>query len=86
MITPSLVTTSHSPSLFTWPPTVFTIEITCRIQDEQGKPVTEIRVMGDGRAEFDEFKSDFSMSAKRAANDALTKLVKAIGDAKGNLR
>lgn len=86
VITPSLVTTSHSPSLFTWPPTVFTIEITCRIQDAQGKPVTEIRVMGDGRAEFDEFKSDFSMSAKRAANDALAKLVKAIGDAKGSLR
>lgn len=86
VLTPSMATTSFSPSLFTWPPTIFTIELTCKISDPEGKPVTEVRAMGEGRAEFDEFKADFSLSAKRAADDVLKKLVKAIGEAAALLR
>ncbi len=86
VVVPTIATTSFSPSLFTWPPTVFTIELTCRVVDADGKPVTELRAMGDGRAEFEEFKGDLSLAARRAADDALRKLVKALADAKDTLR
>ena len=86
IITPVISTTSSSPSLLTWPPTVFTVELVCRIVDADGKPVTEVRAFATGRAEFDEFKGDFSLSAKRAADDALKNLVKVMGDAKLKLQ
>jgi hypothetical protein len=35
-------------------------------------------VQGEGRAEFDEFKTDLSLSARRAADEALKRLVKAV--------
>lgn len=75
---PEVTTTSYSPSLLTWPPTVFTIQIDASVRNAANAPVTQIRVQGEGRAEFDEFKSDFSLSAKRAAQDALRKLLEAI--------
>jgi hypothetical protein len=86
VVTPSITTTSFSPSIATWPPTIFTIELTCKVVNADGKSVTEVRAMGEGRAEFDEFKSDPSLSAKRAADDALKKLVKVLSDAKPQLR
>jgi hypothetical protein len=79
LITPRLLTSSSSDSLLTWPPTRFTIELTCQVNDSRGAPVTVLQVVGDGHATFDEFKRDFSMSANRAAEDALKKLVKALG-------
>lgn len=86
IVTPSISTTSFSPSIVTWPPTIFTIELTCKVVDVDGKAVTEVRAIGEGRAEFDEFKGDFSLSAKRAADDALKKLVKALSDGKSQFR
>lgn len=86
VVVPTLSTTSFSPSIFTWPPTVFTLEIHLSFNDLQNKPVTQVRVQGEGRAEFDEFKGDFSLSAKRAAEDALKKLVQAIADASARLK
>jgi len=74
VIIPEITTTSSSPSPFTWPPTLFTINLTCKISDANGNPVSNISVVGEGRAEFDEFKSDFSLAGKRAAHDALTKM------------
>lgn len=82
IITPEIRTTSYSDSILTWPPTLFNIELTCKVVDDSGKAVTELRVVGDGRASFDEFRSDFSLSAKRASDDLLKKLVKALGEAK----
>jgi len=86
VITPLVNTTSYSPSLVTWPPTIFTVELVCKVTDADGKPVTEVRATGEGRAEFDEFKGDFSLSAKRAAEAALANLVKALSDAAAKLR
>lgn len=80
LITPTITTTSFSPSIVTWPPTVFTVELACRVSDATDKTITELRVQGEGRAEFDEFKSDFSLAAKRAADEALRKLAKALQD------
>jgi hypothetical protein len=85
-VTPEISTTSHSPSLLTWPPTVFTVELSCIVKDANDRVLKQFRVQGEGRAEFDEFKADPSLSAKRASNDALKKLVRAIGEFKAELR
>jgi hypothetical protein len=71
---PRLVTNSSSPSMLTWPPTKFSVELTCRIFDATGKEIASKRVLGEGQAEFDEFKRDFSLSAKRASLDAIRKM------------
>jgi hypothetical protein len=81
VITPTITTTSSSPSAFTWPPTKFSVTLACAITDANGIPMREITVTGSGAAEFDEFKSNFSLSAVRATNDALDKLVQALGNA-----
>jgi hypothetical protein len=86
MFVPDVATTSYSPSLLTWPPTVFTITIGMDIKDANNVTLKKVQVQGEGRAEFDEFKSDFSLSAKRAAEDALKKLIKAVADVKDSLK
>lgn len=86
VVIPQINTTSYSPSIVTWPPTIFTVELVCKVSDAEGRPVTEVRAMGEGRAEFDEFKSDFSLAAKRASDDALAKLISALGSESGKLR
>lgn len=77
VITPQLTTESSSPSLLTWPPTQFTVNMTATIADASGKRVADTKVRGEGKAEFDEFKKDVSLSAKRASEDALLKMQKA---------
>jgi hypothetical protein len=79
LITPRLVTNSSSESALTWPPTLFTIELSCKVVDAGGQPVAALTVSGEGRATFDEFKREVSLSANRAAEDALKKLIKALG-------
>jgi hypothetical protein len=74
VIVPEITTSSSSPSAFTWPPTKFTVNLTCKISDANGNSVSNISVVGEGQAEFDEFKSDFALSGKRAAQDALLKM------------
>ena len=74
VITPEISTGSYSPSIFTWPPTQFTVHLTCNIADQNGTSVARTTVTGNGQAEFEEFKSDFSLSGKRAALDAVLKM------------
>lgn len=78
VVKPSVQTTSFSDSLLTWPPTVFTIELVVKVNDTAGSQVTEVRVFGEGRASFDEFKSQPALSANRAAEDAVKKLIQAL--------
>jgi len=82
LITPEIETMSSSPSLLTWPPTQFAVNLTCRIMDVNGTVVETIRITGDGRAEFDEFKGNFSLSATRASNDTLKRLIAALSESK----
>jgi hypothetical protein len=82
LITPEIETQSSSPSLITWPPTKFTLNLTCKIVDATGSVLDTVRVSGEGQAEFDEFKANFSLAAVRASNDALTRLIKALGESK----
>jgi hypothetical protein len=86
IVRPKITTTSSSPSAFTWPPTVFTVELVCEVLDLQGKQVAEVKANGEGRAEFSEFKGDFSLSAKRATEAALAQLVKAFSAVAASLR
>jgi len=78
IITPDIVTNSSSSSPFTWPPTKFSTELSCKITDKTGKLIWETKVTGEGAAEFDEFKKDFSLSARRSTEDALLKLQKSL--------
>ena len=80
VVTPVIVTTSSSPSLFTWPPTVFTVDLTTDIADAAGKVVASPRVIGNGAAEFSEFKADFGLAGKRAMEDALVKMQRMLFD------
>jgi hypothetical protein len=80
ILVPEISTTSHSPSLFTWPPTAFTVELRAALKDPGDRTVGQVRVQGEGRAEFGEFIADPSLSAKRAVQDVLVKLVKALGE------
>lgn len=80
LITPEISTISSSESLLTWPPTQFTVNLVCKITDTKGVLVTEVRVSGYGQATFDEFKSNFSLAAVRASNNALGLLIKALGE------
>lgn len=80
LIVPEITTSSLSPSLLTWPPTQFNVTLSGTIQDANGQLVRKFMVTGEGKAEFDEFKSNFSLSAVRASNDALAKLIKLLSE------
>jgi hypothetical protein len=75
---PTFVTKSSSSSALTWPATDFSVEMTCKVTDASGAPVTSIAVTGAGKAEFSEFKADFALSSRRASEDTMKKFVKAL--------
>lgn len=74
IITPSITTHSRSGSIFTWPPTDFTVDLSCKVNDTQGRLIDDESVSGEGHADFGEFKSDFSLSGERASLDAVNKM------------
>lgn len=74
IVTPEITTDSSSDSAMTWPPTRFTVTLTCNVTDVAGQAVLSRKVVGEGHAEFSEFKHDFSLSSKRATEDALLKM------------
>jgi len=77
---PQITTTSSSASAFTWPPTDFTVTLFCSAVDASGQEVWKDQVTGQGHSEFSEFKSDFSLTARRAAEDAFKKLQEKIAN------
>ncbi|WP_193611026.1 energy transducer TonB [Paraburkholderia caledonica] len=83
LITPEIATTSSSPSMLTWPPTDFTVTLTCTVSDPSGKVIAKPRVTGSGHAGFDEFKHNLGLSAERATIEAIRKLPDAIEQALG---
>jgi hypothetical protein len=72
---PEIYTTSNSNSIFTWPPTQFSIDFSCTVTDTTGNMLSRVRVTGGGAASFSEFTSDFGLAGRRAAQDALEKLI-----------
>ncbi|SOY97481.1 putative lipoprotein [Cupriavidus taiwanensis] len=81
ILTPEITTDSSSDSALTWPPTRFTINLTCTVTDLNGKVVFKKVVTGQGNAEFSEFKRNFSLSAQRASENMLSNLQKALSEA-----
>jgi hypothetical protein len=76
---PEISTSSNSQSMFTWPPTQFTIDLSCSVTDPVGDMTSRIRVVGNGAAEFSEFKADFGLAGRRAASELSEKLKQEIG-------
>lgn len=75
---PKIITKSSSTGVFTWPATDFEIELTMQAHDHNGAILWTKAVKGKGHAEFDEFKHDFQLSARRASEELLANLQKEI--------
>jgi len=78
---PKIITNSSSNSLFTWPPTEFTINLTCKALNTKGQTIWEKTLQSKGNAEFSEFKSDFSLAARRASEALFAELLREIANA-----
>lgn len=74
IFTPEITTSSSSSSIFTWPPTQFTIDLSCSVTNPTGNVITQVKAVGKGTAEFSEFKGDFGLAGRRAATDLADKL------------
>jgi len=75
---PEITTNSSSPSMLTWPPTKFNVDVACTVSDPSGTVLTRLKVSGSGEAEFDEFKADTGLSGRRAGTAAGVQLRAAI--------
>lgn len=75
---PEILTNSSSSSSFTWPPTEFTIILSCKAINTKGLTIWEKTFQSKGNAEFSEFKSDFSLAARRASETLFVDLLKEI--------
>jgi hypothetical protein len=78
IFSPEIYTNSNSDSAFKWPPTTFSIELSCYVTDSTGKPITRIKVLGNCAVEFSEFNRDFGLAGRRAATEVSKKLVREI--------
>lgn len=74
VFSPEITTTSDSPSPFTWPPTKFGIDLTCKVTDAEGKLLSQVRAQGSGTAEYTEFMKDFGLAGRRAASQVSAQL------------
>jgi hypothetical protein len=75
IFTPTLTTNSSSESMFTWPPTKFTVALKCEAVNTEGSKVWEETVYEEGHASFSEFKNNFSLSAQRATEKAFLSML-----------
>jgi len=74
VFTPQIKTDSSSSSWLTWPPTSFSVEVSCTVTDASGAEVTRVRAVGNGTAQFGEFKGDYGLAARRAARQMTSQL------------
>lgn len=81
VVTPMIKTTSSSSSFVTWPPTDFSVTLTCTVTDPSGRAVVTENVTGTGHAEFSEFKHNFSLAGQLATADAVSKLQSTMANA-----
>jgi hypothetical protein len=74
IVQPVIVTSSGGSGLFTWPPTNFTVDLTCTVRDTSGALLATPRVVGTGSAETGERLRQHGIAGERAMEDALTKM------------
>jgi hypothetical protein len=82
IIQPVIITSSGGSGLFTWPPTNFTVDLTCNIRDASGAVLVSPRVVGTGSAETGDRLHDHGFAGKRAMEDALVKMQTALFETK----
>lgn len=75
VFTTNIYTDSSSTNFFIWPPTDFTIELTCDAVDTNSNKIWTEKVSANGYANAGELMNDFSLSAKRATKDAFSKML-----------
>ena len=78
VVVPTLITSSGGSGLFTWPPTNFTLDLTSQVRSADGKLIASPRVVGTGTAETGERLAEHGIAGKRAMEDALRKMEKAL--------
>ncbi len=79
---PTIETDSSSDSIFTWPPTKFTVSLDCKAVNSSGGTLWQRKISGEGQAVFSDFKHDLSLAARRASKNAFMKLQQEIISAK----
>ena len=77
-IPPSEYLDNTGSGLFTWPPTNFTVDLTCNVRDSTGTLMATPRVVGTGSAETGERLRHHGIAGERAMEDALTKMQAAL--------
>jgi len=78
---PEITTDSNSDSLFTWPPTSFTVNLSCKAFSQDGKLIWERKYSGVGTATFSEFKAEFGLAATRASQKVFSKMLNDLSQA-----
>ncbi len=78
---PEITTDSNSDSLFTWPPTTFTVNLSCKAFSQDGKLIWDRKYTGVGTATFSEFKSAFALAATRASQKVFSEMLNDVAQA-----
>lgn len=74
VFTPQIKADFSAPSPFSKPLTVFNTEVVCIVTNPVGSEVTRVKANGAGKAEFDEFRYDPNLAARRASTDLSARL------------
>ena len=75
VFTTTIYTNSSSSHFIIWPPTDFTMQLTCEAIDTNGKKVWNDTVLTNGYASSGELIDNFSLSAQRATQEAFSKML-----------
>lgn len=75
IFTTNIYTDSSSTNFLIWPPTDFTIELTCNAVDINRNSIWTEKVSTNGHANAGELMKNFSLSAERATKDAFFKML-----------
>jgi hypothetical protein len=72
---PEIKTDSDSDAIFTWMPTSFTVNLSCKAFSQNGILIWERKYTGVGTATFSELTDDVSLAAKRASQKVFSEML-----------
>ena len=72
VFTTNIYTNSSSSNFVIWPPTDFTVQLKCEAIDINGEKVWNDTVLANGYASSGELLENFSLSAQRATQEAIS--------------
>ncbi len=78
---PTIRTESSSTSVFTWPPTDFTFELSCYALDTRGKKVWSDKASAQAHVEFMAMGGQYGKTAQKASEEAFIKMLEKIDTA-----